>query len=147
MKRTHLALALISATKDTTITDLAAKASVAQSTLSRLISTERRIDIDTLRALYTNLEREPADKILLNHILDEITRAGGSTLEWQIASRGAREDSDLSVLELAISGPHRLKDFPEMVRHLANLARRQFAAEAALPMAAEDPGPYGKKKK
>jgi DNA-binding Xre family transcriptional regulator len=124
MAKTHLSLALLSASSEATVSALAAKAGLSQSTLSKLISTDRRIDVDTLHALCNRLGADVGTQILYNHLLDEITRAGRSTRDWKISSNGATAD-DLSVIESAINGEHRIEEMAELVHHLANLVRNQ----------------------
>jgi transcriptional regulator with XRE-family HTH domain len=124
MARTHLGLALISATDKMTASAVAEACSVSQSTISRLMSSDRRIDVDTLHALCNRLGADVGTQILYNHLLDEITRAGRSTRDWKISSNGATAD-DLSVIESAINGDQRIEEMAELVHHLANLVRNQ----------------------
>lgn len=150
MAKTHLSLALLASTTNSSITALAKACGLSQPALSRLISEDRRADSDTLRALHDHL---PAiwPQILLGHLNDEITRTGDSTLNWTVAPKGPVEAGDLATLEAAIGGPNQLPEavaveIRNMVHHLANMVRhyRTSAESTSVEMVAESPqGPYG----
>lgn len=143
MARNHLSIAILSAASGTTVRALAETCGVDPSTLSRLISENRRIGSETLEALCSRLSYAAGTQILLGHINDEITRSGRSTLDWTVQPKqpGVADISDLAMLESAISGPSKLTDdvaneLNGLVHHLANLVRSHRAREAAARAAA-----------
>lgn len=124
-----------------TASKFALERGLSQSTISRLIAEDRRIDPETLRTLATHDDKEGLE-ILIAHLRDEIDRSGRLQSEVQIDAADVRLD-DLTLLATeAQTNP----DLRAMLHDMASLVRRYQTNEAAQLMAAEEQAPYGAKK-
>lgn len=94
---------------------------ISPSTLSKLISTDRRIDEKTLRKLCDRKNKfEGSLHVLLAHLRDEIDRAGRSQLEVKITSQVMDADDDIALLESHSRDDIELK---AIIHDLAQLVR------------------------
>lgn len=100
---------------------IAAMCAISPSTLSKLISTDRRIDEKTLRKLCDRKNKfEGSLHVLLAHLRDEIDRAGRSQLEVKITSQVMDADDDIALLESHSRDDIELK---AIIHDLAQLVR------------------------
>lgn len=131
---THLSHALLALRdrRETTISALAARAQVAQGSLSRLMSEGRRPDVETLRALCT-LQADPRDglELLLAHLRDEVDRSGRHQTEVRIEADNHVPSDDIRLLEEQSRTDKELRailhDFAELVRAI----RRKYPERQA----------------
>lgn len=126
MNPTRLSHAIIAASDASSARALAATCGISPSTLSKLVSTSRRIDVDTLHALCTKTAPRVGLAILLEHLRDEVDRAGRAQTDVAIAATGESADDDLAVLaaELMHERTRGASELRSMLHDLANLVRR-----------------------
>lgn len=147
--RTHLANALLKHLERSELTQaqLAELAKVSQSTIARMISSHRRPDVDTLKALCNCWDDSHVEiGLLCEHLRDEIDRAGKlqESVDVKPSGRAVTEigqvDRDLDLLreEAKEHG-----DARELLHELAQIIRRHRHAQPAVLKVAEDRESYG----
>ena len=126
---THLSHALLAATSDTSVRALATECGISPSTLSRLISDDRRVDEETLRKLCHANPREAAGlRLLIAHLRDEIERAGRKQTEIKISTPGASaDDDDILLLQEDIRTDRNLRAIIHDLAQMARAIRRKKA--------------------
>ncbi len=125
MNPTCVSHAILAAADSSSVRALAAACSLSPSTLSKLVSTDRRIDPETLRALCTRTAPHVGLAILLEHLRDEVERAGRAQTEVAINATGKSADDDLAILasELVIERQRGGTELRSVLHDLANLVR------------------------
>jgi transcriptional regulator with XRE-family HTH domain len=127
MPATYLSQALLALASTGSARALAEKVGVSPSTLSKLISTDRRIDENTLHKLCANTEGAGLE-LLLAHLRDEVDRAGRLQTEVGISGDELTDDADIRVLAHEAIDNSELRD---VLRDLARMVRAARAREAA----------------
>lgn len=130
MSQTHLAHALLAITGTSSIRALATACHVSPSTLSRLISDERRIDEETLRKIcQRNPDQNSGLRLLIAHLRDEIDRAGRLQTEVQISPAAiSDEDDDILLLQEDSQTDEDLRAIVHDLARMARAIRRKKAA-------------------
>jgi transcriptional regulator with XRE-family HTH domain len=138
--------------KDLNQVDLAKLTGLSQASISRVISRERRPDVPSLRALCNCWpDRESNLRVLIEHLRDEVRRAGHDG-ETDVEFRPRGRPASAVQADIAVVASHAEHDavVAELVHDLATLLRRAFdgTGAEALPfptakhpraVAAEDP--------
>lgn len=145
MAHTHLAHALLALAGSKSASAVAKQAAISPSTLSKLISTDRRIDEDTLRKLCSMLPNPKAGlELLFAHLRDEVDRAGRLQTEINITADEATYDDDIRLLATESPNDGDLRAILHDLAQLVRNARAKLAAyeQRELPLqAVADPKP------
>lgn len=143
MTPTRLSHAILAAANADTVRALAARCDLSPSTLSKLVSTQRRIDVDTLQALCTRTPPDVGLKLLLAHLHDEVERAGRDESDVIISGRHIDTDDDLTLLadEMKAERARRsdylravIHDLAEMVRGYRRRVARGYPPQHDTPL-------------
>lgn len=127
MARTHLSHALLALAASDSARALAERCQISPSTLSKLISSDRRIDVDTLHKLCSiETDSRGGLELLLAHLRDEVDRGGRLQTEVSITADDSTHDDDIRLLAAESPSDPELR---AVLHDLAQLIRSARARE------------------